>query len=228
MRIAVDHQFEVALDDVAANVTLALRVTPEDDHDQTVSGWRIGPDRDVRLRHGRDGFGNVLTMLYVDAPADRIGIHVSGEIFTGPTSGVLSMDHPEPLPPSLFLRSMPVSDRVEDIVEPLRAQCDPIDRLHLLNVALHRDHKEQPTADLATMFVGGARSFGVPARFASGYFANGAGGAVPHVWAEAFVATVGWIGFDPTTGLSAGEGHARAASAIDLAGVAAVRGGRPA
>jgi transglutaminase-like putative cysteine protease len=45
------------------------------------------------------------------------------------------------------------------------------------------------------------------------------------VWAEAHVPDVGWIGFDPMTGLSAGEDHARVASALDLAGVAPVTGG---
>jgi transglutaminase-like putative cysteine protease len=59
----------------------------------------------------------------------------------------------------------------------------------------------------------------------SGYLANSDGGSAPHFWAEAFVDSIGWVGFDPAIGLSAGEDHARVASALDLAGVAAITGG---
>jgi transglutaminase-like putative cysteine protease len=100
-----------------------------------------------------------------------------------------------------------------------------IDRLHLLNVALHRRADDSAPDELAAMFVAAARRLNYPARCVSGYLARD-GGAAPHFWAEAYVAEVGWVGFDPAIGLSAGEDHARVASALDLAGVAAVVGGR--
>jgi len=229
MRIAVDHTIIVDFPVSLPRVSLALRVTPEDNHDQTVSGWRIGPDRDARLNIGRDGYGNVLTMLYADGPLDRIEIHVGGEVFTGPSSGILSATHPEPLPPALFLRQPSGTAEAPDLaalaIDAVEGADGDIDRLHLLNVALHRRADDSAPDELAAMFVAAARRLNYPARCVSGYLARD-GGAAPHFWAEAYVAEVGWVGFDPAIGLSAGEDHARVASALDLAGVAAVVGGR--
>jgi len=227
MRIAIDHVWSVEFGFTLQRAVFALRVTPEDGHGQTVASWRIWPDCNARLKTGRDGYGNVLTMLYADGPFERCDVHVSGEVFTGPSSGILAASHPEPLPPPLFLRAPGVAGDAPDLaalaIEASEGS-DGIDRLHLLNVALNKRADGVEAGDLVTMFVAAARRIGFPSRCVSGYLAQGQG-STPHYWAEAFVADVGWIGFDPSTGLSAGEDHARVASALDLTGVAAITGG---
>lgn len=226
MRIAIDHTLTVDFAFPRSSVALSLRVTPEDHHDQTVSGWRIGPDCDARLRTGRDGYGNVLTMVYAEGPIDGIEFHVTGEVFTGPSSGILSAAHPEPLPAALFLR--PGADAAPDLtalaIDGGDGASDAVERLHLANVALHRRADAVASDALALAFVTAARRLSYPARCVSGYLAQGRS-SHPHVWAEAHVAEIGWIGFDPWLGLSAGEDHARVASALDLAGIAMVGGG---
>ncbi|MEO5937733.1 MAG: transglutaminase domain-containing protein [Sphingomonas sp.] len=225
MRIAIDHTLTVAFPLTKPRLTLALRVTPEDNHDQTVSGWRIGPDCDARLRTGRDGYGNVLTMVYAEGPIDGIEFHVTGEVFTGPSSGILSAAHPEPLPAALFLRLG--IDAAPDLtalaIEGGDGATDAVERLHLANVALHRRADAVAADTLAAAFVTAARRLSYPARCVSGYIAEDRVSR-PHVWAEAFVTEIGWIGFDPWLGLSAGEDHARVASALDLTGIAMIGG----
>ncbi|THD37218.1 MAG: transglutaminase family protein [Sphingomonas sp.] len=226
MRIAIDHTLTVAFPFPRSSVALSLRVTPDDHHDQTVSGWRIGPDCDARLRTGRDGYGNVLTMVYAEGPIDGIEFHITGEVFTGPSSGILSAAHAEPLPPALFLRGDDdiAPDLVAMGIEAGAAASDAIEQLHLVNVALHQRATEADRGALTAAFVAAARRLAFPARCVSGYLAA-EDGARPHAWAEAHVAGIGWVGFDPALGLSAGEDHARVASALDLAGVAMVSGG---
>jgi transglutaminase-like putative cysteine protease len=64
--------------------------------------------------------------------------------------------------------------------------------------------------DMATLMLEALRSVGFPARFASGYLvgsASNAGHAATHAWAEAYLPSVGWLGYDPMLGEATSGNH---------------------
>ena len=250
MRLSVDHRTTYRFSVPQARVVQLLRLTPGNSHDQTVASWRVHVDCDARMRDGCDGFGNRVTMLYAEGPLTTIEIAVHGEVLTSHSAGVV-LGVAEPLPPALYLRATDATAPDPEIAAWAAEAAGggtPVERLHALNRALparftiERGRGEPGLAagaawardgvtprDLAQIFCVAARSLGVPARFVSGYHlweVDGEHRPAPHGWAEAHVAGLGWIGFDPTTGMSPEEEYVRVAVALDAAGAAPVAGSR--
>ena len=249
MRLSIEHRTTYRFSTPQARLVQMLRVTPANSHDQSVASWRLDIDRDARLREGRDGFGNRVTMLYAEGPVDEIEIAVIGEVVTSHSDGVLH-GVGESLPPTLYLRSTPTTLPDETIAGFARESGGGslLARLHALNAALHErfavdlsrpepgldaaaafDRAKATPRDLAHIFAVGARSLGAPARYVSGYSVADVLGShrpTPHGWAEAHVEGIGWIGFDPCTARSPEEEYVRVAIGLDATGAAAIAGSR--
>lgn len=251
MRLLIDHRTTYRFSVPQGRLTQMLRLTPEDTDDQTVADWDLHVDCDARMRPGRDGFGNRVTMLYVEGPIDSIEIVVSGEVLTNSGSCVVRGTD-EVLPPSLYQRPTPLTLADDAIIafasEATSAGKDAADRVHRLNSALaakftadrgrpvvgrtatdaFAGHGTTPR-DLTHIFLAGARSLGIPARYVSGYSTRAFGGEhrpAPHGWAEAYVDGAGWIALDPCSGQAVDESYVRVAVALDAAGAAPVAGSR--
>lgn len=82
--------------------------------------------------------------------------------------------------------------------------------------------------DYVHVMIAIARSWGVPARYVSGYLQSDGEqiGAEPasHAWVECRLPEIGWTGFDPTNQDLSGEQHIRIAVGRDYRDVAPTRG----
>ena len=244
MRLAIDHQTRYRFSRPQQRLVQTLRLTPGDTHDQTVVDWRIDVDCDVRLRDAVDGFGNHITMLYAEGPIAEIAITVAGQVLTVEADGLIRGSN-EPLPPALFLRTTPRTmpdAAVAEMAREAARTAAALDQLHRWNLALAArfpDAKDLPDSgataaeafaaepnarDLAHIFIAGASALGLPARFVSGYRQCGEGTCPAHGWAEAWVEGLGWVGFDPSAGISPDANYVRMATALDFNGAAPVAG----
>ncbi len=84
--------------------------------------------------------------------------------------------------------------------------------------------------DYAHVMIAIARTWGIPARYVSGYLhdvtARGAagGGTTTHAWVECMLPGLGWTGFDPTNSTFVDERHVRVAVGRDYQDVSPTRG----
>jgi transglutaminase-like putative cysteine protease len=84
--------------------------------------------------------------------------------------------------------------------------------------------------DFAHVMIAIARSWRVPARYASGYLYHRrqdhdrSRDDATHAWVEAYLPSYGWVGFDPTNNIMASERHIRVAVGRDYADVPPTRG----
>jgi len=145
-------------------------------------------------------------------------------------------EHLEMTFPSQFARP---TDALRELAAELgiERRDDPLTLLRELNEALYRSFEYSPKSthvfspiddalqarsgvcqDFAHIYIPLARELGIPCRYVSGYLfhRNGNGGDRSaedgsHAWAEVFLPDLGWIGFDPTNNVIAGERHIRVA-----------------
>ncbi|MEW6598814.1 MAG: transglutaminase family protein [Pseudomonadota bacterium] len=251
MRIQIEHTTEYHYDAPIRSAVQVLRLTPRPNASQHIVRWRVEADGEVRLRSCDDAYGNLTHWLEVEGPLDALRIHVSGEVETSDTGGILR-GAVERAPVLTYLRetSLTAADTAmraycDDIV---RARCEPLDQLHELLTALHRDiafdttvtdaettamaafaHRHGVCQDIAHIFIGMSRWLNIPARYVSGHLLRRDGVVeqeAAHGWAEAYVQGLGWVGFDPANGCCPTEAYLRVATGPDYLAAAPVRGAR--
>jgi len=252
MRLSIHHRTDYRFSEPQAKVVQLLRLTPQSHAGQNVIDWRIDVNCNARLRFGRDGFGNVTTMLYVEGPIDGLALTVNGEVLTEDRAGMI-VGVGEPLPPAVFLQVSPYTRADEAIgavaAEVAAAGGTALDRAHRLNSAVHARLRLDPgrrsgalgaaetlaeghgmAQDFAHVFIAAARSIGMPARYVAGHvFRRDRPGHLEeaaHAWAEAHVEGYGWIGFDPTTDRCPCDRYVRVATGLDYRDAAPLSGMR--
>jgi transglutaminase-like putative cysteine protease len=92
------------------------------------------------------------------------------------------------------------------------------------------DAKRGVCQDFAHIMIAVVRHWGVPARYVSGYLyhrrtdKDRSSPDATHAWVEAYLPSLGWVGFDPTNNLVVADRHIRVAVGRDYADVPPTRG----
>jgi transglutaminase-like putative cysteine protease len=82
--------------------------------------------------------------------------------------------------------------------------------------------------DHAHIFIAAARTLQIPARYVTGYLVLGEEGTAEahHAWAEAWVDSLGWVGFDVANRVCPTERYVRLACGLDAGYAAPIVGSR--
>ena len=155
----------------------------------------------------------------------------------------------EMLLPSEFACPTPALEKLADQFDLRRCE-DPLSVLHRLNEQLYRhfDYKpkstraDSPIDHALNTHAGVCQDFShimitmvrtrlqIPCRYVSGYLHHRGGendrseSAATHAWVECFLPEFGWVGFDPTNHLIAGDRHIRTAIGRDYSDVPPTHG----
>ena len=152
------------------------------------------------------------------------------------------------LVPSRFTQP---TELLQALARELRVErrADPLTTLRELNAALHDafsydqnstdvyspiddalTSRQGVCQDFAHIMIALIRGLGIPCRYVSGYLYHRSqdhdrsARDATHAWVEALFPELGWVGFDPTNNLLAGERHIRVAVGRDYADVPPTRG----
>jgi transglutaminase-like putative cysteine protease len=252
MRVQIAHETVYHYERPAGGVIQTLRLTPRNHEGQYVESWRIDVSENCQLDQHEDAFGNITHVFSAEGPISELRVLVEGEVDTQDTNGVVRGTI-ERFPPSLFLRETALTRADPAIAEFAAASREAsggnaLSVVHDLLGRLHREisYDVSPThvtttaaeafalkrgvcQDLTHVFIAGARSLGIPARYIGGHFHRGDGVTeqeAGHAWAEVFLPDLGWVAFDATNGVCATDAHVRVAVGLDYLGAAPVRGSR--
>lgn len=251
MLIRVEHATSYEYSEPVLATTQYLRMTPLSGRTQAVESWALTCPG-ATMTPWQDQYGNACHTLTVSKPVDRLDIRINGLVRTRDTSGVVGVASSE-LPAMLYLRETlytAVTDSIREFAERFKkhAKKSQIEALHeiMLGIAEAVSYSPGDThvhttgaealeqgsgvcQDHAHIFCAACRVLGIPARYVSGYLTHGLGHeahAASHAWAEAYVDSLGWVGFDPTNRASPDESYIRTAVGLDYGEAGPVRGVR--
>ncbi len=154
-------------------------------------------------------------------------------------------DYWDMLMPSRFARTSPELEAIaRELGAEKRDHRDPLELLRKLNGDLFQafSYVKSSTSvdspiedalrsrqgvcqDFAHIMISLVRNLRIPCRYVSGYLHHGSGHAdrsvdgATHAWVEALLPRLGWVGFDPTNDLIAGQRHIRTAVGRDYSDV---------
>lgn len=247
MRLAVRHRSEYTYEPAAARVSLRLKVYPSVFDGQAVENWTVTVNGDPVEPIYITGYGDQAGLWQSTDEVSKVGVLAEGLISTEDQNGVVR-DLPRKPPSSIFMRSTPLTradDAIRALAETTRED-DELKTAHALSLAIRDavDYRPEATSshttaaeamatgagvcqDHAHILIAACRSLGMPARYVTGYLkaAEDEDELVEtHAWAETHIRNFGWVGLDPSNGISPTDHYIRIACGLDADDATPIKG----
>lgn len=249
MRIDISHRTTYRFEQPVDYGLQRLRMNPRSDPTQEVLDWNLElAGCELQLSY-EDHIGNQACLVRIEQGATEVQVDARGTVETRSVSGVFGQED-SPVPLWFYLQPTSLTgpgDRIRSLVAEVGEIDDEIERMHVLS-QLIRDTVEyrlggtEPSTpaehalrsgvgvcqDHAHIFVTAGRLLGVPCRYLSGYLLldEESTSSAGHAWAEAYIAGLGWVGFDVSNGISSDDRYVRVAVGRDYGEAAPLVGVR--
>jgi transglutaminase-like putative cysteine protease len=248
MLISVRHITRYRYAEPVSYTIQSLRLTPESFEGQRVLDWRVLGGGARPALQFRDGSGNLVHLFTVHSRHQELVIEAAGTVETRDCNGVVA-GLARGAPARVFLKET-AQTRPDAAIRALAeavAGKDTLDKLHALLGAVRQRVAYVPGVtdrytsagealangkgvcqDHAHIYIAAARTLGIPARYVTGYLALEDAKTAPahHAWAEAWVESLGWVGFDVANGMCPTAGYVRLACGLDAGYAAPIVGSR--
>ncbi len=248
MRLSIRHTTQYRFGMPASHGLQRLRLRPKSTHGQTVIEWNMALEGARLEAEYDDQHCNHTALVSVNPGVEAVNVTCSGLVMTSDHAGVIG-HHSGFMPMWCFRGQTPLTapgPKMRALATRLVGSGG--DRLALLHnlsehiraaVAYEIGYTDAETTaeaamaagrgvcqDHAHIFIGLARTFGIPARYVSGYLMmdDRIDQEAGHAWAEAHIDGLGWVAFDVSNGISADARYVRIASGRDYSEAAPVTG----
>ena len=251
-RFEIEHTTRFAYTGPITETMMELRLMPLDKPGQRLLEFDLDIVPRVKLATYRDGYGNQVHYFNLLRAHQKLRVTSRSLVeMSGDGGGVDGEDgmvwdylrFRPPVTDVAGVRALAARHAPSDLASGAAVEA----ALDSLTVAISRDFTYDPAVtnvytgveevlelragvcqDFAHLFIAAARAIGVPARYVSGYIhlasARGVNEGASHAWAEAWIPDTGWVGFDATHPVRAGENHVRVAVGRDYRDAAPTRG----
>ena len=247
MRLTVSHRSTYSYDPAASRVSLRLKLYPSIYDGQAAESWTVTVNGETVDPVYMSGYGDDVAVWHSREPIQSADIVAEGVILTDDKAGLVR-GLPRKPPSALFLRATELTLPDDAIVAFARdtGLDDPLETAHALSLAVKDAVEYRPKVtgsgttaaealkmgagvcqDHAHVFIAACRSLGIPARYVTGYLQateDHEEHLETHAWAEAHVHGLGWVGLDPSNGISPTEHYIRIASGLDADDATPVKG----
>lgn len=237
MLLKITHTTRYRYDAPLGYALQRLRLEPRDGPCQKVLSWAIRLEGAKPETEYDDHHGNRVRLVSAAGEPHVIEITGDGQVETTENAGILGT-HGGPAPLWLYARPTRNTAAGKGINElsSMVGRTGGVDEYHRLmeKIATEVGYKTGETTtettaeealklgsgvcqDHAHIMIAAARAAGAPARYISGYLMmnDRVDQAASHAWAEVHIAHLGWVGFDPSNGISPDERYVRVACGCD-------------
>lgn len=248
MKLKIAHQTKYEFPQPVTYALQQLRLTPKSRNGQKILNWSLEVEGGQKELSFVDQYNNETVLVSVSPGGTSLTIRAEGEIETEDKAGVVGV-HGGHTPLWLYNRVTELTRPgpvIRRIARSIGTDFDgDVERMHALMNAIEDVVKyetgttEVTTAaeeaaaaghgvcqDHAQIFVSAARLLGYPARYVSGYLMmnDRVQQDASHAWAEVYVESLGWVGFDVSNAISPDSRYVAVATGLDYTDAAPISG----